>query len=125
MQCYASADLGLIAYESVGGEGLIVDEAVIVEIVRPGTGDPVPDGEVGEVLVTVFNPDYPLIRFATGDLSAVLPGQSPCGRTNMRHQGLARPRRPGDQGARHVRPARGRSARSCGGTTRSAGRGWW
>jgi phenylacetate-CoA ligase len=87
VQCYASADLGLIAYESVGGEGLIVDEAVIVEIVRPGTGDPLPDGEVGEVLVTVFNPDYPLIRFATGDLSAVLPGQSPCGRTNLRIKG--------------------------------------
>ena len=87
VQCYASADLGLIAYESVGGEGLIVDEAVILEIVRPGTGDPLPDGEVGEVVVTVFNPDYPLIRFATGDLSAVLPGQSPCGRTNLRIKG--------------------------------------
>jgi phenylacetate-CoA ligase len=87
VQCYASADLGLIAYESVGGDGLIVDEAVIVEIVRPGTGDPVPDGEVGEVLVTVFNPDYPLFRFATGDLSAVWPGQSPCGRTNQRIRG--------------------------------------
>ena len=87
VQCYASADLGLIAYESLGGEGLILDEAVIVEIVRPGTGDPVPDGEVGEVLVTVFNPDYPLIRFATGDLSAILPGQSPCGRTNQRIRG--------------------------------------
>ena len=69
-------------------EGLvIVDEAVIVEIVRPGTGEPVPEGEVGEVVVTVFNPDYPLIRFATGDLSAVLPGESPCGRTNMRIKG--------------------------------------
>lgn len=87
VQCYASADLGLIAYESRLGEGLIVDEAVIVELVRPGTGDPVPMGEVGEVVVTVFNPDYPLIRFATGDLSAVLPGQSPCGRTNMRLEG--------------------------------------
>ena len=87
VQCYATADLGLIAYESRGGEGLIVDEAVIVEIVRPGTGDPLPDGEVGEVLVTVFNPDYPLIRLATGDLSAVLPGQSPCGRSNMRIRG--------------------------------------
>jgi phenylacetate-CoA ligase len=87
VQCYASADLGLVAYESVGGEGLILDEAVIVEIVRPGTGDPVPDGDVGEVLVTVFNPDYPLIRFATGDLSAILPGQSPCGRTNQRIRG--------------------------------------
>lgn len=87
VQCYASADLGLIAYESLGGEGLVLDEAVIVEIARPGTGDPVAEGEVGEVLVTVFNPDYPLIRFATGDLSAVLPGPSPCGRTNQRIRG--------------------------------------
>jgi phenylacetate-CoA ligase len=86
-QCYATADLGLIAYESAGGEGLIVDEGVVVEIVRPGTGDPVPDGEVGEVVVTALNPDYPLIRFATGDLSAVMPGESPCGRTNMRIRG--------------------------------------
>ena len=86
-QCYATADLGLIAYESAAMEGMIVDEGVIVEIVRPGTGDPVPEGEVGEVVVTSFNPDYPLIRFATGDLSAVLPGQSPCGRTNMRIRG--------------------------------------
>src|SRR3954447_9361861 len=87
VQCYATADLGLVAYGSRGGEGLIVDEAVIVEIVRPGTGEPVPVGEVGEVVVTVFNPDYPLIRFATGDLSAILPGESPCGRTNMRVRG--------------------------------------
>ena len=87
VQCYGSADLGLVAYESVADAGMIVDEAVILEIVRPGTGDPVPDGEVGEVLVTVFNPDYPLIRFATGDLSAVLPGPSPCGRTNQRIRG--------------------------------------
>ena len=87
VQCYATADLGLIAYESVGGEGLILDEAVILEIVRPGTGDPVAEGEVGEVLVTAFNPDYPLIRFATGDLSAILPGPSPCGRTNQRIRG--------------------------------------
>jgi phenylacetate-CoA ligase len=86
-QCYATADLGLIAYESSAREGLVVDEAVIVEIVRPGTGDPVPDGEVGELVVTIFNPDYPLIRFATGDLSAVLPGSSPCGRTNQRIKG--------------------------------------
>jgi phenylacetate-CoA ligase len=78
---------GLIAYESPAMEGMIVDEGVIVEIVRPGTGDPVPDGEVGEVVVTTLNPDYPLIRFATGDLSAVLPGRSPCGRTNMRIKG--------------------------------------
>jgi phenylacetate-CoA ligase len=87
LQCYATADLGLIAYESPAMEGMIVDEGVIVEIVRPGTGDPVPEGEVGEVVVTTLNPDYPLIRFATGDLSAVLPGRSPCGRTNMRIRG--------------------------------------
>jgi len=86
-QCYATADLGLIAYESAGGEGMIVDEGVVVEIVRPGTGDPVPDGEVGEVVVTTLNPDYPLVRFATGDLSAVMEGTSPCGRTNMRIRG--------------------------------------
>ncbi len=77
LQCYATADLGLIAYESAGGEGMIVDEGVIVEIVTPGTGDLVPEGEVGEVVVTTLNPDYPLIRFATGDLSAILPGVSP------------------------------------------------
>ncbi|MFN3936458.1 MAG: phenylacetate--CoA ligase family protein [Gemmobacter sp.] len=86
-QCYATADLGNIAYETDALDGMVVDEGVIVEIVRPGTGDPVPDGEVGEVVVTALNPDYPLIRFATGDLSAVLPGQSPCGRTNMRIRG--------------------------------------
>lgn len=90
-QAYATADLGNIAYESPGPdgavEGMIVDEGVIVEIVRPGTGDPVPDGEVGEVVVTAFNRDYPMIRLATGDLSAVLPGRSPCGRTNMRIRG--------------------------------------
>ncbi|MEO0669700.1 MAG: phenylacetate--CoA ligase family protein [Pseudomonadota bacterium] len=87
LQCYATADLGNIAYESAAMEGLIVDEGVVVEIVTPGTGDPVLEGEVGEVVVTTLNPDYPLIRFATGDLSAVLPGQSPCGRTNMRIKG--------------------------------------
>jgi len=87
LQCYASADLGLIGYESLPDQGLIVDEWVIVEIVRPGTGDPVPEGEVGEVVVTTLNPDYPLIRFATGDLSAVLTGPSACGRTNMRLKG--------------------------------------
>jgi phenylacetate-CoA ligase len=87
LQCYATADLGNIAYESAAMEGMIVDEGVIVEIVRPGTGDPVPAGEVGEVVVTTLNPDYPLIRFATGDLSAVLLGQSPCGRSNMRIKG--------------------------------------
>lgn len=86
-QVYASADLGSVAYESVAREGLIVDERLIVEIVRPGTGDPVGEGEVGEVVVTVMRTGYPLIRFATGDLSAVLPGPSPCGRTNMRLKG--------------------------------------
>ncbi len=86
-QCYATADLGLIAYESDGAEGMIVDEGVIVEIVRPGTGDPLPEGEVGEVVVTLFSKEYPLIRFATGDLSAVMAGASPCGRTNMRLKG--------------------------------------
>ncbi len=87
-QVYASADLGSIAYETPAREGLVVDEGVLVEIVRPGTGDPVPDGEVGEVVVTqLANTDYPLIRFGTGDLSAVLPGPSPCGRTNMRIRG--------------------------------------
>ena len=87
LQCYASADLGLIAYESPALEGLIVDEGVMVEIVRPGTGDPVAPGEVGEVVVTALAPEYPLIRFATGDLSAALAGASPCGRTNMRIKG--------------------------------------
>ena len=86
-QCYATADLGLIAYESEAMEGMIIDEGVILEIVRPGTGDPVEPGEVGEVVVTTLNPDYPLIRFATGDLSAVMEGPSPCGRTNLRIKG--------------------------------------
>jgi phenylacetate-CoA ligase len=86
-QAYGTADIGMIAYESSAREGLIVDEGVIVEIVRPGTGNPVVDGEVGEVVVTSFNRDYPLIRFATGDMSAVLAGESPCGRTNMRIKG--------------------------------------
>ena len=87
LQAYATADLGVIAYESEAMEGMIVDEGVIVEIVRPGTGEPVPEGEVGELVVTALNDDYPMIRFGTGDLSAVLPGQSPCGRTNMRIKG--------------------------------------
>lgn len=87
LQCYAIAETGVIAYETPAREGLVVNENIIVEIVRPGTGDPVPDGEVGEVVVTSFNPDYPMIRLATGDLSAVLPGHSPCGRTNMRIKG--------------------------------------
>ena len=86
-QCYATADLGLIAYESTGDSGLILDEGVHVEIVRPGTGEVVADGEVGEIVVTTFNPDYPLVRFATGDLSAVLVGESRCGRTNRRIKG--------------------------------------
>ena len=92
LQCYASADLGLIAYETAGAdggvnEGMVIEEGLLVEIVRPGTGDPVAPGEVGEVVVTTFNPDYPLIRFGTGDLSAILPGASPCGRTNARIKG--------------------------------------
>jgi phenylacetate-CoA ligase len=87
LQSYATADLGVIAYESRAREGMIVNETVIVEIVRPGTGEPVADGEVGEVAVTSFNRDYPMIRLATGDLSAVLAGRSPCGRTNMRIKG--------------------------------------
>jgi phenylacetate-CoA ligase len=91
-QCYASADLGLIAYESLLPDGavsggMILEETQLLEIVRPGTGDPVPPGEVGEVVITRFNQDYPLIRFGTGDLSAVLPGASPCGRTNVRIKG--------------------------------------
>jgi phenylacetate-CoA ligase len=91
LQMYASADIGNIAYESVSdgqlNPGMVVDEDIILEIVRPGTGDPVAEGEVGEVIVTSFNPDYPLIRFATGDMSAILPGISPCGRTNTRIRG--------------------------------------
>ena len=87
LQCYGTADLGLVAYESEAAEGMILDESVIVEIVRPGTGDPVSDGEVGEVVVTTLNTDYPLIRFGTGDLSAILPGISPCGRTAPRIKG--------------------------------------
>lgn len=87
LQCYATADLGLIAYESQAQEGMIIDEGIIVEIVTPGTGNPVEAGEVGEIVVTTFNPDYPLIRFATGDLSASLDGDSPCGRTAPRIRG--------------------------------------
>ncbi|MDM0047046.1 AMP-binding protein [Variovorax dokdonensis] len=88
MQCYATADVGLIAYETEAREGLVIDEGVLVEIVRPGTGDPVPEGEVGEVVVTtLFNQDYPLVRFGTGDLSAILPGTCPTGRTNARIKG--------------------------------------
>ena len=121
-QCYATADLGNIAYESAAMEGMILDEGVIVEIVRPGTGDPVPLGEVGEVVVTTLNPDYPLIRFATGDLSALMPGQSPCGRTNLRIRGwmgradqttkikgmFVRPEQVADFVARHAEVTRAR-----------------
>jgi phenylacetate-CoA ligase len=91
LQMYASADIGNIAYETmtdgVLNPGMVLDEEIILEIVRPGTGDPVAEGEVGEIVVTSFNPDYPLIRFATGDMSAILPGISPCGRTNQRIKG--------------------------------------
>ena len=91
LQTYGSADIGNIAYETLSNgqvnPGMVLDETLILEIVRPGTGEPVPDGEVGEVVITSFNPDYPLIRFATGDLSAVLTGTSPCGRTNLRLKG--------------------------------------
>jgi phenylacetate-CoA ligase len=86
-QCFATADLGSIAYETSARQGLVLDEGVIVEIVRPGTGDPVPEGEVGELVVTTLNPSYPLIRFGTGDLTAVLPGNCPTGRTNTRIKG--------------------------------------
>jgi phenylacetate-CoA ligase len=92
LQCYGTADLGLIAYESTAPDGavcdgMMLDEGIIVELVQPGTGDPVAPGEVGEVVVTTLTPEYPLIRFATGDLSALLPGASPCGRTNQRIRG--------------------------------------
>lgn len=86
-QAYGSADLGMIAFETPAREGLVLGEDLILEIVRPGTGEPVPDGEVGEVVITTLNPDYPLVRFGTGDLSAVLPGASPCGRSNTRIRG--------------------------------------
>ena len=87
LQCYATADLGNVAYESEAMDGMIVDEGVVVEIVAPGTGNPLPPGEIGEVVVTSLNPDYPLVRFATGDMSAFLDGPSPCGRTNLRIAG--------------------------------------
>lgn len=86
-QAYGSADLGMIAYETSAREGLVVNEDIILEIVRPGSDQPLPAGEVGEIVVTTLNPDYPLLRFGTGDLSAILPGQSPCGRTNTRIKG--------------------------------------
>ena len=87
LQCYATAELGVIAYESPVREGMIVNETVILEIVRPGTGDPVTEGEVGEVVVTSFNADYPFVRLGTGDLSALMPGVSSCGRSNARIKG--------------------------------------
>jgi len=92
LQCYGTADLGVIAYESIGPDGevcpgMVLDEGIIVELVIPGTGEPVAPGETGEVVVTTLTPEYPLIRFATGDLSAILPGPSPCGRTNQRIRG--------------------------------------
>ncbi|HLU78318.1 MAG TPA: AMP-binding protein [Burkholderiaceae bacterium] len=86
-QAYGTADLGMIAFETAAREGLVVNEDILLEIVRPGTGEPVPEGEVGEVVVTTLNPDYPLVRFGTGDLSAILPGESPCGRRNLRIRG--------------------------------------
>jgi phenylacetate-CoA ligase len=86
-QAYGSADLGMMAFETEAREGLVVNEDIILEIVRPGTNQPLAEGEVGEVVVTTLNPDYPLVRFGTGDLSAILPGASPCGRTNMRIKG--------------------------------------
>jgi phenylacetate-CoA ligase len=86
-QSYGTADVGLIAFETAAREGLVLDEGVIVEIVRPGTSDPLPEGEVGEVVVTVLQPDYPLLRFGTGDLSALLPGRCPTGRTHQRIKG--------------------------------------
>lgn len=122
LQCYATADLGHIAYESAAMEGMILDEGVIVEIVTPGTGDPVAEGQVGEIVVTSLNPDYPLIRFATGDMSAVMPGVSPCGRTNGRIKGwmgradqttkikgmFVRPEQVADLVARHAEVTRAR-----------------
>ena len=122
VQSYGTADLGLVAYESPAMEGMIIDEGVIMEIVRPGTGDPVPDGEVGEIVVTTFNKVYPLVRFATGDLSAVLSGASPCGRTNTRIKGwmgradqsakvrgmFVHPKQVNDIAARHQEIARAR-----------------
>ena len=108
LQCYGTADIGIIAYESMSPqgelcEGMVVDEGIILELVLPGTGEPVPPGEVGEVVVTTLTPEYPLIRFATGDLSAMLPGPEPMRPDKLSDQRLARPRRPDHQGARHVR----------------------
>ena len=122
-QAYGTADLGLIAYETSAREGLVVSENLVVEIVRPGTGDPVSPGEVGEVVVTAFNDDYPLVRFATGDLSAVLPGKSPCGRTNMRIKGwMGRADQTTKVKGLFVHPHRW--PRWCA-AMRSPARGWW
>lgn len=120
VQCYATAELGVIAYETDAMQGMVVNEHLMLEIVRPGTGDPAADGEVGEVVVTSFNPDYPMIRLATGDLSAILPGLSPCGRTNHRIKGwlgradqtakvkgmFVHPKHVAEVGARHPELAR-------------------
>ena len=123
-QCYATADLGLIAYETSAREGLVLDEGVLVEIVRPGTGDPVPEGEVGEIVVTTFNPDYPLIRFGTGDLSAVLPGPCPTGRTNTRIKGwLGRADQTTKVRGMFVHPAQ--VAEIARRFPRCSARGWW
>ncbi len=131
-QCYGTADLGLIAYETAAREGLVMDENVIVEIVRPGTGDPVPEGEVGELVITTLNTDYPLIRFGTGDLSAILPGTCPTGRTNTRIKGwLGRadqttkvrgPVRAPRPGGIHHQPIPAGAARPLGGARRNGER---
>jgi phenylacetate-CoA ligase len=119
-QLYATADLGIVAYESPARAGMVVNEDVLIEIVRPGTGDPVPDGEVGEVVVTSFDPHHPWIRLALGDLSAIMPGVSPCGRTNARIRGwmgradqttkvkgmFVRPEQVAEIGQRHPRVGR-------------------
>jgi phenylacetate-CoA ligase len=124
-QAYATAELGVIAYETEARQGLVVDEGVIVEIVRPGTGDPVAEGEVGEVVVTTFNSDYPLIRFGTGDLSAVLAGISPCGRSNMRIKGwMGRADQTTKIKGMFVHPRAG-GCRGQAPSRRSSGRGWW
>ena len=121
---YATADVGAIAYETTAREGLVVDEGVLVEIVRPGTGDPVSPGEVGEVVVTpLANADYPLIRFGTGDLSAMLPGAVAVRAHEPADQGLDGPRRPDDEGEGHVRASGARSRRSSGGIPRCGARG--
>ena len=128
LQCYGTADLGLIAYESLGPDGavcdgMVLDEGIIVEIVQPGTGEPVPPGEVGEVVVTTLTPEYPLIRFATGDLSALSAGRQPVRPDQPPHPRLARARRPDGQRCAACSCIRCRSPRSCAGTNRSSGRG--